>query len=186
MTSITSVKISKTIVSIGRDTFFNTGITELFIPKNVKVLVRCPFGYCPYLRKVEFEFGINITFSGIDLLFNNPLINEIIFPIDMTFPDGYSFEYSNVSKMYICSLDAVSSTVRQFHYAKIPKIYVRKAYKGTIFMGIDIERMENDSICYYNRPNETKERYYFRLVASFFGIAFFPAILQDRVFISIV
>lgn len=186
MTSITSVKISKTIVSIGRDSFFNTSITELFIPKNVKVLVRCPFGNCPFLRKVEFEFGINIRFSGLNLLYFNPLINEIIFPIDMTFPNENSFEYSNVSKMYICSLDSVSSTVRHFYNAKIPKIYVRKAYKGTNFMGIDIERMENDSICYYNRPKVTEEIYYFRLVASFFGIAFFPAMLQDGVFISIV
>lgn len=104
----------------------------------------------------------------------------------MKFPDEFAFPESNISKMYVCSLDAFSLSNGQFNNAKIPTIYVRKKYQGSDFMGKSIERMTNDSICYYNRPKATEEVYYFRLVASFFSAAFFPALLQDRVFISMI
>jgi len=77
--SLKSVKLGSSVQTIRYGAFYNTGITEVFIPKSVEILADYAFGDCESLEVVEFAEDINLPEIG-KCAFANTVIKQVTIP----------------------------------------------------------------------------------------------------------
>lgn len=116
--AITSVSIPNSIISIELDTFWGTSISYIYIPVSVKELREFALSTMPKLIKVEFGEGINLTISRCCFYYDFKL-NKIVLPINSILSQDSTFEFTNITELYICNLISYPNNNNQFGNSKV-------------------------------------------------------------------
>ena len=143
---ITCIAFPSTLEIISTDTVYETSITELFIPKSVRVLKEYAFSAARKLEKIIFEQEIQVKFECFAFCECNRL-NTVILPSNIYFSD-LLIARANISYLYYCSSFVFTETKNNLAGAyKIPSIFVTKAYKSNKLLGQSVVIMENEDLC---------------------------------------
>ncbi|EAY12753.1 cell surface protein, putative [Trichomonas vaginalis G3] len=151
-TSITSIIIPNTLEFISLDSFWNTSVTELFIPKSIKTLDDNALSTMQKLVIVIFEKGISLTF-GENVFYDCINLNSITFPSNIIYPPTLFFGRTNLSSVFLCSKTVILNDNNHFLGAvRKPSIFVTKSYSGDKFFGVPVHYMENEEyFCPHNK-----------------------------------
>lgn len=87
--NLVGVLLPGTVISIGEDSFSNTGITEISIPASVKSIEDYVFGYCSNLASVKFPDGLE-SIGGLAFRACESL-KSIVIPDSVTKVDPFVF-----------------------------------------------------------------------------------------------
>ena len=125
-TELKNVILPSTIKIIHLDTFWNTSITTLILPKSIEILESHCFSTMKSLTTVIFEKGFKAKFNGI------------------------IFKDMNVLKsFYYCENKQIENSdgpADAFYNTSIPTIFVPPSYESETFLGHTVSKM-NTKMC---------------------------------------
>ena len=148
---IKTVILPDTLINISQNSFWKTGIAELFIPKSVKYINTGGFSDMPYLTKIVFESGIVIKSAG------STLFNWCV----------------SLKEIFYCGTADLSSISNPFQgLQSIPTIYVPISYPSTqTFGGRAVNRTvlchaskQEKVTCRYHRSSSHNDLFLFFLI----------------------
>ena len=149
-TNLKEAKLPKTLIRLAEDTFFQTGITQLIIPRNVEVLDYAALSRMSNLETLIFEPGSKLRTLGSIQMHHNPSIKRLVFPPGvLTIGNNFFSGVSSSSKVDIiyCSPYEISNSV--FSGFATVTAYVTKLYPKDKKLGNVSSNLlaDNDKSC---------------------------------------
>ena len=95
------MNLPENLEAIGKDCFRNTKITEIVIPKSVKIIESSAFWGCRGLHKVVFDKGSEIKDIGKDIFSGCANLKEISLPEGLENIGGGCFKNTGIQQMVI-------------------------------------------------------------------------------------
>ena len=143
-----SISLPNTLEKIAMDTFWNTSITEIFIPKSVRTIDQFGFSEAIKLQSIIFEEGISATINFRPFE-NCRSLKLLILPSNIRLRNYQDFYRTFLSDVYICSPTFVPVGYLNFqNTVNIPTFHVTRYYKGETFMGKNVTIMNDKDYCY--------------------------------------
>ena len=133
MSTLAKVSFGKSVSSVKDYEFFNTGLTDMLIPAQIKSIGYAAFGNCQDMRKFEVEEGNDNYFAESDVLFANTHFSRtgVIYSESKKFLLYYPAQ--KVETEFICPADV--SEIAEYAFAGQEHLEMLTLYPGVTNIG---------------------------------------------------